>query len=189
MGRTIKARIFKKLELAMKTRKEGEILIAQDVTKEGVKQYRLFESYDELKEEMKEREESGKQNHFYEIIEFPCYMYIDVDMIDEIENIDEGIEEVRNFFKGEVANVYASSKTSYHFRYPSKIKNMEEGKEKCREMIEKLEHPIKNSIDINVYGNRRLFRLMGSTKKGKDKVKRSLKGSDKFEESLINFCK
>lgn len=178
---------FKKLLDARNAKKENELLIAQDVTNDGIKQYRLFSSYDELEKEMKDRIKSGKDNHFYEIINFPCHFFVDIDLDEELD-VEDALDEIRDFFKDEKMYVYTSGSKSYHLLFPNVIvKTRDDAREKCEEMVSHMKSKIKDYVDHSVYRNNGLFRMLGSSKKGKRKNKVVKDAPSDLKSSLVNI--
>lgn len=180
---------FTRLHDAQKAYQKGQILFAADVTESGFKQYCIFESYEGYMKEYTNRMNQKKGNHFYEVINGPQKIYLDIDIkgdCDAVEGLNQIEKVIMEQYPDAQINIYTSGEKSYHIIVNGYlVEDAEDNKKRVIEIAYRVTHPIGGFIDLKVYKKNQLFRLLQCSKKGKDNIKVLLRGINTLMSSLV----
>jgi len=182
-------------------RAQGQLLIARDVNRNGkiFKMFKVFEDMTEFKQYEAEKR-SLNECHFFEMIDGPQRLYMDVDIKDNTDHqlADVAILDLVEFIKTKYitrVSIYRShpttgTKQSYHviLNNIAVIDNIQ-----CKKRIIELLSSYDNKynlvqyIDLLVYKTNQQLRLLGSSKIGSSNVKiPTMDTSSKLEDSFVS---
>lgn len=181
---------FPRLDTAYAYKKD-HFLFAKDIIKDGtiVKEYYLFAKLSTFLE-------INDQKHYYEVISGPQRLYMDIDIpiTEEItkEKIDGFIDDLEKHIKSKYnteVNIYSSHiKTKYSFHIiitKIGVRDNVQCKHRIEELLSGFENDYKKYIDMKVYRENQLLRLLGCAKIGKENTKIFIRGDKNDLESSL----
>ena len=185
---------FRKLASALKQYLCGDFLLARDVIHgdKMIKKNYLFSNIDEYNTYI--QNETNK--NFYEIISGIQRLYMDIDIkSDEKDIFDQYIfdllSHIKTIYSDATTNVYTShrpGKLSYHVLITNYYaRDNTQCKFYIDSILKDFSSPLKPYIDMHVYKQNQLLRLLGCSKLNIDNTKVKFIGSDKFEDSLASY--